>query len=116
MRFVIFRGESSISDLANRIFGIPGTGSQTSTNQAAANLLKANPHLGDLRKVAVGSLVAVPDNAPAISPGQQAVASSGMRSLVAQTMQSALETMQQRLTDIESSAASRLTSAMDSSE
>jgi hypothetical protein len=112
MRFVIFEGEHSISDLVARIFGIHGRGSQASANQAEAHLLKANPHLTDLSKVAVGSLVAVPDTAPAISPDQGAVTSRAIRSLAAQSAQSALGVMQQRLAYLENSAANRLKSAM----
>lgn len=113
MRFVMFEGEDSISDLVARIFGIHGRGSQASAKQVEAHLLKANPHLTDLSKVAVGSLVAVPDTAPAISPDRRAVASSAVHSLAAQTAQNALEAMQQRLTYLENSAANRLKSAMD---
>src|ERR1700733_513111 len=103
MRFVMFEGENSISDLVARIFGIHGRGSQASAKQAEAHLLKANPHLTDLSKVPVGSLVAVPDTAPPISPDQRAVASSAARSLTVQTGQSALGAMQQRLTYLENS-------------
>jgi hypothetical protein len=113
MRFAIFKGENSITDLVTRIFGTAGAGSKTSADQAAAVLLKANPHLADLSKVPVGSLVAVPDTAPPISSGQHAVASGSVRSVLAQTAQTALETMQQRLTDIDTAAAAFLKSATD---
>jgi len=113
MRFVIFKGEKSVNELATRIFRIPSSGSQAATNQAAAVLVKANPQLADLSKVPLGSLIAVPDNAPAISPDERAVASGVVRSLTAQTVQSAFEALQQRLTGIDTSATSRLKPAMD---
>jgi hypothetical protein len=113
MRFVIFKGEKSVNDLAARIFRIQGDGSQAATRQAADALVKANPQLADLSKVPVGSVITVPDNAPAISPDEQAVASGAVRSLTAKTVQSAFDALQQRLTDIESSAANQLKTAMD---
>ncbi|MBZ5621697.1 MAG: hypothetical protein LAQ69_23665 [Acidobacteriia bacterium] len=113
MRFAIFKGENSIIDLVSRIFGTLGAGSQTSADHAAAVLLKANPHLADLSNVPVGSLVAIPDTAPPISSGQHAVASGGVRSVLAQTAQSAFEAMHQRLTDIDTAAAAFLKSATD---
>lgn len=113
MRFVIFKGEKSVADLANRIFGNQGSGRQAATNQAADILVKANPQLADPSKVPLGSLITVPDNAPAISPDEQAAASGVVRPLTAQTVQSAFEALQQRLTVIEGSAANRLTSALD---
>jgi len=113
MRFVLFNGEKSINDLATRIFAIQGTNAQAATTQAAAALAKANPQLADLTKVSVGSLIAVPDNAPAIAPDQQAIASNLVRSLAVQTVQSASDTLQQRLTAIETAASTKLKSAMD---
>jgi hypothetical protein len=113
MRFVIFKGEKSVNDLAARIFRIQGPGSQAATSQAADALVKANPQLADLTKVPVGSVITVPDNAPAISSDEQAVAARVVGSLTAQTVQSAFDGLQQHLTEIESPAASRLKSAMD---
>lgn len=113
MRFVIFKGEKSVDDLSARIFRIKGDGSQAATRQAADALVKANPQLADLSKVPVGSVITVPDNTPAISPDEQAVASGAVRSLTAKTVQSAFDALQQRLTDIESFAANQLKTAMD---
>jgi hypothetical protein len=112
MRFVIFKGEKSVGDLATRIFHNQGSGTQAAANLADV-LVKTNPQLADLSKVPLGSLIAVPDNAPAISPDEQVIVSGVARTLAAQTVQSAFDALQQRLTAIEGSAANRLTSALD---
>jgi hypothetical protein len=107
MRFVIYKGEKSINDLATRVFRIQGKGSQAATRTAADTLLQANPQLSDLSKVPVGALVTVPDNAPAVTPGEQAAGPGLLTSATAQTAQDALNAMHQRLADIESDATDR---------
>jgi hypothetical protein len=113
MRFVIYKGEKSLNDLAARVFSIQGKGSQAATRTAADTLLQANPQLGDLSKVPVGSLVAVPDNAPPVAPREQAAGPGLLTSTTAQTAQDALNAMQQRLADIESTATNQLNAALD---
>jgi DNA-binding transcriptional regulator YbjK len=112
MRYVIFNGEKNVNDLAARVFAIQGPNAASATSQAAATLMKANPQLSDLSKLPAGSLIAVPDNAPALATAGQSVATGELRALGAQTVQTAAATLQQRLATIETSAASRLTLAM----
>ena len=113
MRFVIFKGEQTVVDLAKRLFNLKGRGSGEATKQAADALLKANPHLKDVSNVPPGSLVAVPDHAPSIAPEELTVASSLGRSLTAQTVQGAFDSLQQRIGDIEVSSAGLIQTALD---
>jgi len=113
MRFAIFKGEKSISDLTTRLFRIQGRGSKAATKQAADTLLKANPQLKDISKVAVGSIIAIPDTAPPVASEEGAISAGLMRVLVVQNRQAAFDAMQQRLSDIETSALDQLKSGMD---
>ena len=113
MRFVIFKGEKSVDELAARIFRIPADGSRTATHQAADALVKANPQLAYLDKLPLGSLITIPDQAPPICPDELAVAADAVRSMIAQEALAAFDAMQHRLSDIESSAVNQLKSAID---
>ena len=113
MRFAVFKGEKNVIDLANRLFRIQGPSSQAATKQAADALLNANPQLQDLSKVPVGSLIIIPDTAPPSSPGEQAIAPGTVHSFVAERVQSAFDSLDQRLTAIETMAAEKIKSGMD---
>jgi hypothetical protein len=113
MRFVIYKGEKNINDLAARVFGIQGKGSQAATRNAADALLQVNPQLSDLSKVAVGALVAVPDSAPPIAPGEQAAGPGLLTPATAQNVQNALDALHQRLAELESAANDRVNLAAD---
>jgi hypothetical protein len=112
MRFAMFKGEKTVNDLANRLFRIQGRGSQPAMKQATDALLKANPQLQDLSKVPVGTLITVPDTVPPITPGEEVTSAALVRSLAAQNVQAALDSLQQRLSDIETSALDQLTSGI----
>src|SRR5712692_20084 len=114
MRFAMFKGEKSVTDLATRLFRIQGKGSQAATKRAADALLKANPQLSGMSKVPVGSLIAIPDTAPPVHPDEQAIAPGLVRSLGAERVQSAFDSLHQRLKEIETSAAEKLKSGLDS--
>jgi hypothetical protein len=111
MRFVMFKGEKSLNDLATRVFRIQGRGSQAATKQAAAALLTANPQLKDLSNVPVGSLIAVPDTAPPIAPGQNAIAGGLVASFATETSQTTLDSLHQQLSDLETQAMDRVKAA-----
>ncbi len=113
MRFAMFKGEKSVTDLANRLFRIQGRGSQAATKQTADALLSANPQLQDLSKVPVGSLIAIPDTAPPVSPGEEAIAPRAAPSSVAESVQGAFDLLDQRLSAIETMAAEKMKSGMD---
>lgn len=113
MRFAIFKGEKTVADLASRLFRVQGRGSQAATKQTADALLKANPHLKDMSKVAPGSLIAIPDAAPPVAPGEDAISVGLVRSATSQNIQTALDTLQKRLDDIETKAAVSLKSGTD---
>src|SRR5262252_7774997 len=112
MRFVIFKGEKNVNELVSRIFDLGGRATPAAAKQAADALLKANPQLKDPLKIPVGSPIAVPDNAPPLVVGEQAAASGLVRSVTPQDVQSAFDSVQQRLTDIETLATNQLNAAM----
>jgi hypothetical protein len=113
MRFVMFKGEKTVVDLAKRLFVLKGRGSAEATKQAADALLNANPQLRDLTNVPPGSLVAVPDQAPAIAPEELTAAFGVGRSLTSQTVQDAFDSLQQRIGEIEVSSAGLIKTALD---
>lgn len=108
MRFVMFKGEKSVTDLANRLFNIQGRGSQAAIKQAADALLKANPQLKNIGKLPPGSLIAVPDTAPPVVPQETGISVGLVRSATGQNIQSALDSLQQRLSDIETAAVNQV--------
>jgi|SRR5579859_156504 len=113
MRFTIYKGEKSVTDLASRLFHLQGKGSQAATKQAADALLKANPQLTDLSKLAPGSLIAIPDTAPPVSPDERAITPDLVRSFAVDRVQTAFDDLHQRLSDIETEAADQAKAAMD---
>ncbi len=110
MRFVILKNEKSISDLESRLFSIQDRSSQEATKLTADALLKANPQLADFSTVSAGSIIAIPDNAPEISADEEVIEAGAMRSLTVQMVRTALNGLQQRLTETENAAANRLRS------
>ena len=114
MRFAIYKGEKSVTDLANRLFRLQGRGSQAATKHAADSLLKANPQLSDMSKMTPGALITIPDTAPPMHPDEQAVTPALVRSFAVERVQSAFDALHQRLTEIETSAADQAKAAMDS--
>ena len=113
MRFAIYKGEKSVTDLANRLFRLQGRGSQAATRHAADALLKANPQLSDISKMPPGSLIAVPDTAPPMHPDEQAVTPGLVRSFAVDRVQSAFDALHQRLSEIETTAADQFKAGMD---
>src|SRR5436189_5995906 len=97
MRFVVFKGEKSVTDLANRLFRIPGGSGQPAIKQAAAALLKANPQLKDISKVPIGSLIAIPDTAPPLNPDEQVIVPGVATPFAVERVRSALDSLYQRL-------------------
>jgi hypothetical protein len=113
MRIAMFKGEKSVNDLASRLFRIRGRGSRIAMKQATDALLKANPQLEDLRKVPVGALIKISDTFPPLGPGEEVTSAVFVRSFAAQNVQAALDSLHQRLSDIETSALERLKTGMD---
>ncbi|MFB3921959.1 MAG: hypothetical protein ACE145_09565 [Terriglobia bacterium] len=60
MRVVTYKGERNLSDVARRVFQIKGPKSAELTKQAAAALLRVNPHLGELKNLREGTPIIVP--------------------------------------------------------
>lgn len=61
MRVTTYQGERQLSDLARRLFEIKGSKAKELTKEAEAALLRANPHLKDLKHVPDGTVLVVPD-------------------------------------------------------
>jgi hypothetical protein len=118
MRFIVFKGEKSLDDLAARLFREPEEGGrpavQAANKRAAAMLLKANPALKDVNNVQPGTLIAIPDNAPPLKPGETAIVPPVAREFTVAAIRNAVQSLYQRLDQIESSAAEKLTAGMDS--
>ena len=112
MRFVMFKGEKTVHDLASRLFRVRGRGSQPAMKEATDALLKANPQLKNLSKVPVGALITIPDTAPPIARGEEVTSAAFVRSFAAQNVQAAFDSLQQRLRDIETSALDRFRTGM----
>lgn len=69
MRFVTFKGERNLSELARRVFDIKGPKAAEHTKEAAAALLRTNPHLRELKEVPEGTPIIVP-NVPGVPPAE----------------------------------------------
>jgi hypothetical protein len=136
MRFVVFKGEKSVADLVKRLFHHSGgsrqaaaktatkqtakqaavqqpAATQAETQQATAVLLKANPQLKDVSKVPVGSLIAIPDTAPPLQPNEQVIVPGVANSFAVEQVQSALNSLYQRLDEIDTTGAAKVKSGMD---
>jgi hypothetical protein len=113
MRLTMFKGEKTVNDLGSRLFRIRGRGSEAAMKHATDALVKANPQLKDLSKVPVGALITVPDNAPPITPGEEVTSAALVRSFAAPNVQAALDSLQKRLSEIETSTLDRVKSAME---
>lgn len=103
MSFAIFKGETNIKDLVNRLFRLPDKTAKTA-KQAADALVEANPQLKDLSKVPVGSVIVVPNNAPPLNPSETAPAPATRQLSLSQQAQQALYMLDQRLTAIDARA------------
>lgn len=75
MKFAVSKGEKELSELTARIFDIKGRGAAEAAKKAEAALLKANPHITDLSKIAEGTLIVIPDltDSPPVKATQTAV-------------------------------------------
>src|SRR6266536_905615 len=62
MKFARYQGEKKVSEISNRLMMPEAKGMKGRKKEFEAALLKANPHLLDLKKLAVGSVIVVPDH------------------------------------------------------
>lgn len=107
MSFAIFKGETSVKELVNRLFGLSSKSSAATVNQAANALLEANPQLQNINSVAVGSVINVPATAPPLVAAQAAPAAVTRSVAIAAQAQQTLDLLSQRLSaiDMQSTAA-----------
>src|SRR6185369_1629279 len=110
MRFVVFKGEKSVAKLADRLFA--ASGKAKASKQAANALLKANPQLHNIEKLAVGSLIAVPDSSPPLNPDEKVIVSNANRA-AATMVGAALTDLYQKLDQLETQAAEKIKAGMD---
>ncbi len=61
MKIVTYQGEQTLGELTRRVFDIQGAKTRAPVKQAESALLRANPQLGDLKKVSPGTVLVVPD-------------------------------------------------------
>src|SRR5262249_11904148 len=85
-----------------------GRGAHAATKEASDALLKANPQLKDINKVPVGSLIIIPDAAPAVPAEEQAISADLVRSFAVESVQATLDSLQKRLADIEAEVIERV--------
>lgn len=71
MRVATVKGERNLSELAGRLFQFKGPRAKALAKEAEAALLRANPHLRDLDKVAKGTIIVVPEVAD-VKPAEEA--------------------------------------------
>lgn len=105
MTFAIFKGEKNIKELVSRLFHLPDKGAQATKDKAVDALLQANPHLKNINKVPVGSVIHVPPGAPPLHPAEQAPPSVSRIAAMAQQAQSALDSLNRQLTQIDARTA-----------
>jgi len=98
MSFDCFRGETSITDLAQRLFNLKGV-AESAVKQAEDALLKANPQLAEISKVPAGSIITIPDTAPVVASAQPVVAAVLLREFAAGRAQEMMTLSQKRLSD-----------------
>ena len=110
MRFVVFKGEKSVADLADRLFVT--SGKAKASKQTLAALLQANPQLNNIDKVPAGSLIAVPDSAPPLNPAEKVVVSNAS-SIAATVVGAALTSLYQSLDQMEAEAGDKIKAGMD---
>ncbi len=104
MTFAIFKGEKNVTELAARLFGLRGAGSQPAAKEAGDALLKANPQLKEISKVPVGSVIVVPADAPPLHPEESPAPANLVRAFAAERAQQFLTMLDSRLSDIETQA------------
>lgn len=112
MSIAIFKGETSLKELVNRLFGFSSKSSAASVAQATNALLAANPQLQNISKVPVGTVINVPASAPPVVPAQAAPASVTRSIAVSGQAQQALDLLSQRLTDIDTRASAATTALL----
>jgi hypothetical protein len=116
MSFAIFKGETSIKDLVTRLFGLQGKNAQAKADQAAAALLQANPQLNNISTIPVGSILKIPPTAPPLKPAEQGVVPAASRAAAAQQAQNLLNSLNQRLADLDARAAASATALLEAAQ
>jgi hypothetical protein len=116
MSFAIFKGETSVKDLVNRLFGLQGKNAQAKADQAAEALVKANPQLNNINNVPVGTIIKIPPTAPPLKPAEQGVVPGAARAAAAAQAQSMLNSLHQRLADLDARAAVGTRALLDAAQ
>jgi hypothetical protein len=104
MAFAIYKGEKNVNELAARLFPARSLGSKAALKRAGDALLKANPQLKDVSQVPIGSVIAVPADAPPLQPGQSLAPASLLGAFSAARAEQLLDSLDQRLSYLETQA------------
>jgi hypothetical protein len=106
MAFVVFQGERKIADVVARAYGDLKVADR---KRAEAALVRANPHLSELKDVSKGSLIVVPP-VPGLSPSEQTNLAAPAAEAV-ESVGDALTALQRRLQESAKAESDRLTAA-----
>jgi DNA repair exonuclease SbcCD ATPase subunit len=89
MKFAVSKSENELSELTARLFDIKGRGAAATAKSAEAALLKANPHITDIRKIPEGTLIMIPELPD--NPPVRAAQTAGIEPTLSQHLKSALK-------------------------
>jgi phage tail protein X len=101
MTFAVLKNDATIDDLAARLFSPEGKLSKTAAKHAVTVLLKANPQLEDLSVLPAGSLITIPDTAPAVVPSEAVPAPAPALAVAADRARELLEGLASQLSVID---------------
>lgn len=93
MAFVVFQGERKLADVVTRAFGDLKVADR---KRAEAALVRANPHLAEIKDVAKGSLIVVPP-VPGLDPAGAQTDLAAPAADAVGAVADALEALQRRL-------------------
>jgi len=106
MKFVTIKNETTLADLSREVFETKGGKAGKAAKSAHAALRDANPHIADLKKLPVGTLVLVPD-----LPGTKEAPAQSVGNISAETLKHLERVLAGAKAMIEKSAAAQLENA-----
>ena len=101
MNFAVLKNDATVDDLAARLFSPDRKLSKTAAKHAATALLKANPQLEDISLLPAGSLITIPDTAPALVPSEAVPAPAPALAVAADRARELLEALSSQLSVID---------------
>jgi phage tail protein X/uncharacterized protein (UPF0147 family) len=101
MNFAVLKNDATVDDLVARLFSPDHKLSKTAAKHAATALLKANPQLEDISLLPAGSLITIPDTAPALVPSEAVPAPAPALAVAAARARELLEGLRSQFSDID---------------